>query len=83
MNITTEQISSETVALIETQARLAGMPVDDYLRSLLPNGNGNEKPPRDTRSREERIKAFDAWVNRHKSGAPALSLEDIGRDTIY
>lgn len=83
MNVTAEQISSETIALIELQARLAGMPVDYYLRSLLSNQNGKEKPRRDTRSREERMKAFDAWVDSHKSDAPALAPEDIGRDTIY
>ena len=36
MNTTHEQVKPETLAIIEARARLTGLSVDDYLRSLLP-----------------------------------------------
>ena len=36
MNTTLEQVKPETIAIIELRARLTGLSVDDYLRSLLP-----------------------------------------------
>lgn len=84
MNVeTTEQISSETIALIESQARLAGLSIDDYLRSLLPNGNGKEKLTYKTRSPQQRAEAIKKWAESHTSDTPALALEDISRETIY
>lgn len=85
MNRIVEEISPETLLMIELQARLAGLSVDDYLKSLIPNGNGNavEKPFYETATPEEWVKAFHAWVEGHKVDAPALELEDISRETIY
>ena len=36
MSTTLEQVRPETIAIIETRARLTGLSVDEYLRSLLP-----------------------------------------------
>jgi hypothetical protein len=36
MSVNVEQIKPETLAIIERQAKLFGLSVDDYLRSLLP-----------------------------------------------
>jgi hypothetical protein len=41
MNTTVEQIKPETLALIERQAKAWGMSVDEYLKSILPNGESN------------------------------------------
>ncbi len=82
---TKEQISDETIALIESQAKLAGLSVDDYLKTLIPheNGNGAETSFYETASPEKRKEALKAWLNGPKSDAPALALEDISRETIY
>lgn len=84
MNQTIE-ISTETAALIESQAKLAGLSVDDYLKTLVPNGNGNgvKQPFYETATAEEWVEAFSSWVEGHKSDAPALAIEDISRETIY
>ena len=85
MNQIVEQINPETIALIESQARLAGLSIDDYLKSLMPNGteNAEERPLYETATPQERADAYLAWVEGHKSDAPALALEDISRETIY
>lgn len=85
MNETIEQISLETIAMIESQAKLAGLSVDDYLKSLIPkeNGIGEKRPLYETATPQERADAYLAWVAGHKSDAPALALEDISRESIY
>lgn len=85
MNQTIEQIKPETIVLIESQAKLAGLTVDDYIKSLMPNVNGNdaEKQFYETVASEKRTAALKAWINGPKSDAPALALEDISRETIY
>ncbi len=83
MDKTIEQIKPETIALIASQAEIANMTVDEYLRSLIPRviGSVSREPSVDTN--EQRIQRFLAWANRHHSDAAALSLEDISRETIY
>lgn len=83
MNQTIEQISAETIALIESQAKIAGLSVDDYLQSLIPQTNGHEESRKNTISHEERMRHLKEWLERPHSSAPALSLEDISRETIY
>jgi hypothetical protein len=41
MNSTLEQIKPETLSLIEEQAKKFNLPVDEYLRSLLPEDEKN------------------------------------------
>lgn len=83
MNQIVEQINPETIALIESQARLAGLSIDDYLRSLIPHKNSSNRPLYETCPPEELSKAFVDWAESHDSNAPALALEDIDRETIY
>lgn len=41
MNTIAEQIKTETLALLEKQAETFGMSVDEYLKSILPNGEND------------------------------------------
>ncbi len=41
MNSTLEEIKPETLALIEKQSKAFGMSVDEYLKSLLPEGEND------------------------------------------
>lgn len=41
MSVRTEQIKPETIALIERQAEIFGLSVDDYLQSLLPQNEND------------------------------------------
>jgi hypothetical protein len=41
MNATLEQIKPETLEIIEKQAKIFGLSVDEYLRSLLPKTKKN------------------------------------------
>ena len=82
MNQTIEQIKPETIALIESQAKLAGLSIDDYLQRLIPT-NGHDVPTYETATPAERVRRLKKWVESHHSSVPALSLEDISRETIY
>ncbi len=84
-----DQISPETIAAIESQAKLAGLSVDDYLKSLMPNGNGIEnetredRPLYETAAPQELAKAIREWAESHDSNAPAISLESLRRENLY
>jgi hypothetical protein len=41
MNATIKQIKTETLEIIEKQAKIFGLSVDEYLRSLLPKTEKN------------------------------------------
>ncbi len=87
MSQTVEQISPETLAMIESQARLAGLSVDDYLKSLMPHGNGNEngkdRPLYETATPRELADAITEWAESHDSNAPAIPLESLRRENLY
>ena len=83
MNKTIEQIKPETIALIESQARVAGLSIDEYLGRLVRHEHVAERPAPKLLSPEERVAAFEAWAKSHDPNIPALSLEDISRETIY
>lgn len=82
-----DQISPETVALIESQAKLAGLSIDEYLKSLMPNGNGtgegDERPLYETATPQEYADAITEWANSHSSTAPAITLESLRRENLY
>ena len=87
MNKTMEQISPETIALIESQAKLAGLSIDDYLKSLMPNGIGNEnleeRPLYETATPQELAEAISKWAKSHAADAPAIPLESLRREDLY
>ena len=89
MSQAVEQISPETLLMIESQARLAGLSVDDYLKSLMPNGNGNgnengqQRPLYETATPKELAAAIVEWAESHDQNSPGLTLEDVSRESIY
>ena len=86
MNQTIE-ISAETATIIESQAKLVGLSVDDYLKSLMPGGNGNrtsdERPLYETATPQELAAAITAWAESHDQNSPGLTLDDVSRESIY
>lgn len=83
MNTTIEQIKPETIAMIESQAKLAGLSVDDYLRSLIPHENGNERPLHETATPEELSDAYLEWAGSHDPNIPPIPLEALRRESLY
>ena len=79
-----DQIKPETAQMIAAEARARGLSVEDYLKSLLPETNGEaEKPLYETATPEELAQAYVDWAESHDRSTPPLSLEDIGRESIY
>lgn len=83
----TIEVSLETAALLAARARGQGLSEEEYLKSLLLNGNtkepAKERHFQETATPEEWIAALDEWVKSHDPNTPALSLEDVSRETIY
>ena len=81
----TIEISAETAAIVESQAKLVGLSVDDYLKSLMPNRNGDKIAKTSNRlvRSKSRVKAFQAWVDGQRSEAPPIPLESLSRENLY
>jgi len=79
-----EQVKSETAEMIAAQARERGLSVDDYLRSLLPVGDGRPegKPPLyESATPEELALAYARWAAGHNPNTPVVP--DDRRESIY
>jgi hypothetical protein len=76
-----DQINPETAETIAAEARARGLSVDEYLKSLLPQSNGDEdeKPLYETATPEEWVRAFREWTTSH----PILPTADDSREGIY
>ena len=76
-----DQIKPDTAETIAAEARAHGLSVDEYLRSLLPqsNGDADEKPLYETATPEEWVRAFREWATSH----PILPVADDSREGIY
>ena len=81
MSSIVDQIKPDTAETIADGARARGLSVDDYLKSLLPqaNGNADQQPLYETATPEEWIKVFREWTASH----PALPIADNSRESIY
>ena len=81
----TIEISKETAVRIAEQAKLVGLSVDDYLRSLMPNGNGvnAERPINEVSKRQKLADAIKEWAESHDPDAPAIPLESLRRENLY
>ena len=76
-----DQIKSDTVETIAAEARARGLSVDEYLKSLLhqSNGDADTKPLCETAAPEEWVSAFREWATGH----PILPIADDSRESIY
>ena len=91
MSKTIEKVSHETLVMIESQAKLNGLSVDDYLKSLMPNGNGDgnmnengeDRPLHETATPQELADAITKWAESHTSDAPPIPLESLRRENLY
>jgi hypothetical protein len=73
MNSILEQIKPETAQMIAAEAKAQGLSVDDYLRTLLPQTNGDaERRLSETATPEEWVRAFRDW-------AASPPLQPMGR----
>ena len=73
-----EDIAPETAAKIAAQAKLRGLSVDEYLRSLLPDefAQAQEK----AFSPEEKAKLWREWIASHSVKGV---IADDSRESIY
>jgi len=76
-----DQINPDTAEQIAAAAQARGISVDEYLKSLLPqtNGDADEKPLYETATHEEWVRAFREWATSH----PILQIADDSRESIY
>jgi hypothetical protein len=79
------QIPSELEKRIEAEAAERGVSVDEYVQGLLERmlvGPG-ELPSWMNATKEEWLKAFNAWMDSHDSALPPLSDEAVSREGFY
>lgn len=76
-----DQIKPDTAKMIAAKARARGVSVDEYLKSLLlqTNGDANEKRLYETVKPEEWVRAFREWATSHA----ILQIADDSRESIY
>ena len=76
-----DQIKPDTAETIAMEARARGLSVDEYIKSLLPqsNGDADENSLYKTATPEEWVRAFREWAMSH----PALPMADDSRESIY
>jgi hypothetical protein len=77
MNATIEQIKSETLEIIEKQANIFGLSVDEYLRSLLPKTEKNLSLNGDVNDEFEADMIAFAEETESVSDSGTYSREDI------
>ena len=78
MNATLEQIKPETLETLEKQAKMFGLSIDDYLRSLLPKTEKNLSLKGDTNEEfEADMIAFAEGTENHSAYHGNYSREDI------
>jgi hypothetical protein len=87
MTVTLELKPSIEARIIQ-QAAASGLPLEDFLESMLEirfgDNGGHEKSFHETATPDEWVKAWDEFVKSHAYiTAPSLSLEAISRDSIY
>ena len=79
------QIPSELEKRIEAEAAKRGISVDEYVQVLLERmlvGPG-ELPSWMKATKEEWLKAFNAWMDSHDPALPPLSDAAVSRESFY
>lgn len=79
MNATLEQIKPETLEILEKQAKIFGLSIDDYLRSLLP------KTEQDLSLKGDENEEFETDMISFAEGTENLQSysETYSREDIY
>lgn len=78
MSAILEDIAPETVEKIAAQAKMRGLSVDEYLRSLLPDES--DEPGETSLSPAAKSKLWRDWVANH---SVKELVADDSRDTLY
>ncbi len=81
----TVQITPEVEKRLEAEAGELGLTPAEYVRVVLERMFSRpERPPLwMTATKEEWLKAFNAWMDSHDPTLPPLSEEAISRESIY
>jgi hypothetical protein len=81
MRVTIE-LPQEIEADMLAQAKAEGMPVGEYLQSLL-SGRVSARSGQNKLSMEEWIRRFEAWVASHSGSTVVLPDAAMEREAIY
>lgn len=79
------QIRSELEKRIEAEAAKRGVSVDEYVQMILERMlvSPGELPSWMKASKEEWLKAFNAWMDSHDPALPPLSDAAVSRESFY
>jgi hypothetical protein len=81
------KIPSIIAAKLQARAEAQGITLDELLREVAEGTNGehklNSRPFYETASPEEWVKKFNEWAASHDPNTPALTIDDVSRDSIY
>lgn len=76
-------LTPELAKQIISDAASLGLPVEDYLESIIRSEANGEKPFYETASAQEWIEALNRLADKSPQKAPPLSDEAISRESIY
>ena len=87
MTPTMEDVRPETLHKLAVLATAGGFTsIDEFVERVWPlpvNGQVEEKPFYETATADEWVAELRTWAESHDPGIPALSLEDVSRESIY
>jgi hypothetical protein len=81
----TVQIPPELQSRLQAEAAEHGLTAEEYVRLVLEKMfvSPRRAPLWMTATKEEWLKAFNAWMDSHDPTLPPLSEEAISRETMY
>jgi hypothetical protein len=84
-----ENFPPELGRALLAQAAVAGVTPEEYFKRLLSHANGQPQSSvaailaAAAQSSDERMRVFNAWASSQDPSIPALSVEDVSRESIY
>ncbi len=83
--ITIDQNTAVLLRSLQIRAEAQGMTLESLLQKLAASDNGQPEPNSfyETATAEEWVKAFAEWANSHDPSIPALTLQDVSRESLY
>jgi plasmid stability protein len=80
-------IDQELESQLQKEAAQHGMEKEEYVRALLEErllqANIQHPTQWSTKTKEEWIESFNAWMDSHNPSLPPLTDEDVSRESIY